>query len=174
MARKTRPKTTHEEWWLLTATTAPEDLDSWCALVRLDRERIRAAREALQEIADLNVAELRLHEAGVWFLPLSAAEDVVEDIWEQATVRLTAAQAAQVRGAAAAARRRTALHALRVALAQGRAVTPDGRVTPPCFPARPALVVGTCDPRDVERARALFPWTGEIEVERVTVADLTA
>lgn len=70
--------------------------------------------------------------------------------------------------------RRSALDALRVALAQGRAVTPDGRVTPPCFPARPALVVGTCEPRDVERARALFPWTGEIEVERVTVADLTA
>lgn len=70
--------------------------------------------------------------------------------------------------------RRSALDALRVALAQGRAVTPDGRVTPPCFPARPALVVGTCDPKDVKRARALFPWTGEIEVERVTVADLTA
>lgn len=103
MARKTRPKTTHE-WWLLTATTAPEDLDSWCALVRLDRERIRAARDALQGLAALNVAELRLREAWIWFLPLSAAEDVVEDIWEQATVRLTAAQAAQVRGAAAAAR----------------------------------------------------------------------
>lgn len=102
MARKTRPKTTHEEWWLLTATTAPEDLDSWCALVRLDRERIRAAREALQGLADLNVAELRLHEAGIWFLPLSAAEDIVEDIWQRESVRLTASQAAQVRGAAVA------------------------------------------------------------------------
>ncbi len=32
------------------------------------------------------------------------------------------------------------------------------------MPARPALVVGSCEPRDFERAKKLFPWTGVYEM----------
>lgn len=68
--------------------------------------------------------------------------------------------------------RRSALQALTYALRQGVAVTPNGRSLPPSFPARPQLVIGTCAPKDVKRARELFTWTGEIEVPRLDVAAL--
>lgn len=32
------------------------------------------------------------------------------------------------------------------------------------MPAKPALVVGTCEPRDFERAKAAYPWTGVYEM----------
>lgn len=68
--------------------------------------------------------------------------------------------------------RRSALQALTHAMSQGVAVTPDGQALPPSFPARPQLVIGTCAPKDVKRARELFTWTGEIEVPRVNLAEL--
>lgn len=32
------------------------------------------------------------------------------------------------------------------------------------FPAKPQLVVGTCRPKEVARARKLFPWTAEVQL----------
>ena len=41
------------------------------------------------------------------------------------------------------------------------------------MPAKPALIIGTCEPRDFERARALYPWTGVYEVTSGEVERLT-
>jgi magnesium chelatase family protein len=70
--------------------------------------------------------------------------------------------------------RRTAMEALAHAVRAGRVLTPDGRVTPPWFPSKPQIIIGTCRPADAARARKLYPWTGEIEVPRLSVADLVA
>lgn len=62
--------------------------------------------------------------------------------------------------------RRVGLQALAVAIREG---TSGWR---PTLPSKPALVVGTCTHEEAERARKLYPWTDEIEVPRVTVAEL--
>ncbi len=69
--------------------------------------------------------------------------------------------------------RREALRQLARVVREGEVrITRSGRVVR--MPAKPALVIGTCEPRDFELARAAYPWTGVYEmtpgeVERLAV-----
>jgi magnesium chelatase family protein len=72
--------------------------------------------------------------------------------------------------------RRSALEALAYAVRQGEAVTGGlgmgGRgagAAAPRFAATPQIIIGTCPPEHAERARKLYPWTGEVELARLTV-----
>ena len=72
--------------------------------------------------------------------------------------------------------RKSALETLAHVVRAGEAVTYQvaAGAASPWFAARPQLIIGTCPPDQVERARKLYPWTGEIELARLSVADLLA